>query len=163
MTEDIGRLLHLQVDPFGNDVEILERNVNSRKVRVKWDWGNFKSTEGFPVDDNLINWVIGQEQALKECFLCLDEWVHKLKWLEETQWYESWSDPDKPKLSVKTVISPGPYLLLLGYYSANVPLGATVSAIAESIVMQATSIIHSIGLHEGKPNSSTLFSGRMFG
>ena len=114
MTEDIGRLLPLQVDPFGNDVEILERNVNSRKVRVKWDWGNFKSTEGFPVDDNLINWVIGQEQALKECFLCLDEWVHKLKWLEETQWYESWSDPDKPKLSVKTVISPGPYLLLLG-------------------------------------------------
>jgi Lon-like ATP-dependent protease len=104
----------LQVDPFGNDVEILERNVNSRKVRVKWDWGNFKSTESFPVDDNLINWVIGQEQALKECFLCLDEWVHKLKWLEETKWYESWSDPDKPKLSVKTVISPGPYLLLLG-------------------------------------------------
>jgi Lon-like ATP-dependent protease len=104
----------LPVDPFGNDVEILERNVNSRKVRVEWNWGNFKSTESFPVDDNLINWVIGQEQALKECFLCLDEWVHKLKWLEETKWYESWSDPDKPKLSVKTVISPGPYLLLLG-------------------------------------------------
>jgi Lon-like ATP-dependent protease len=104
----------LQVDPFGNDVEILERNVNSRKVRVEWDWGNFKSTESFPVDDNLINWVIGQEQALKECFLCLDEWVHKLKWLEETKWYESWSNPDKPKPSVKTVISPGPYLLLLG-------------------------------------------------
>jgi Lon-like ATP-dependent protease len=104
----------LPVGPFGNDVEILERNVNNRKVRVEWDWGNFKSTEDFPVDDNLINWVIGQEQALKECFLCLDEWVHKLKWLEETKWYESWSDPDKPKPSVKTVISPGPYLLLLG-------------------------------------------------
>ncbi|MEM3700912.1 MAG: S16 family serine protease [Candidatus Bathyarchaeia archaeon] len=104
----------MQVNPFGNDVEIIERNVNGRKVRVKWDWGNFKSTEGFPVDDNLINWVIGQEQALKECFLCLDEWVHKLKWLEETKWYESWSDPDKPKPSAKTVISPGPYLLLLG-------------------------------------------------
>jgi Lon-like ATP-dependent protease len=104
----------LPVDPFGNDVEILERTVNGRKVRVKWDWGSFKNTEDFPVDDNLINWVIGQEQALKECFLCLDEWVHKLKWLEQTKWYESWSDPDKPKPSTKTVISPGPYLLLLG-------------------------------------------------
>lgn len=105
---------NLQADPFGNDVEIIERTVNGKKVRVKWDWGKFKSTEGFPVDDNLINWVIGQEQALNECFLCLDEWVHKLKWLEKTKWYESWSDPNKPKPSAKTVISPGPYLLLLG-------------------------------------------------
>ena len=104
----------LPVNPFGNDVEILERNVEGRKVRVKWDWGKFESTEGFPVDDNLINWVIGQEQALNECFLCLDEWVHKLRWLEETRWYEIWSDPNKPKPSAKTVISPGPYLLLLG-------------------------------------------------
>jgi len=104
----------LSLDPFGSEVEVLERNVNGRRVRVKWDWGNFKSTEGFPVDDNLINWVIGQEQALKECFLCLDEWVYKLNWLEKTKWYESWSNPDKPKTSAKTVISPGPYLLLLG-------------------------------------------------
>jgi Lon-like ATP-dependent protease len=105
---------HLLVDYFGNDVEILERTVNGKKVRVKWDWGNFKSTEGFPVDDNLINWVIGQDQALQECFLCLEEWVHKLKWLEEKKWYENWSNPDKPKPPAKTIISPGPYLLLLG-------------------------------------------------
>jgi Lon-like ATP-dependent protease len=104
----------LPFDHFGNDVEILERNVNGRRVRVKWDWGEFKNIEGFPVDDNLINWAIGQEQALKECFLCLDEWVHKLKTLEQLKWYESWSNPDKPKPSAKTVISPGPYLLLLG-------------------------------------------------
>jgi Lon-like ATP-dependent protease len=104
----------LQFDHFGNDVEMLERNVNDRKVSVRWDWGNFKSTDGFPVDDNLINWAIGQDQALKECFLCLDEWVHKLQWLEKTKWYESWSDPDKPKPAAKTLISPGPYLLLLG-------------------------------------------------
>ncbi|MGC9345880.1 MAG: hypothetical protein ACP5ER_03705, partial [Candidatus Bathyarchaeales archaeon] len=101
-------------DYFGNEVEILERKVNGRNVRVKWDWGNFRSTEGFPVEDNLINWVIGQDQALKECFLCLDEWVHKLKWLEKTEWYESWSNPNKLKPSTKTTISPGPYLLLLG-------------------------------------------------
>ena len=104
----------MSVEYFGNEVEILERTVNGRKVRVKWNWGNFKSTEGFPVDDNLINWVIGQDQALNECFLCLDEWVHKLKWLEKTKWYENWSNPEKPKPPAKNVISPGPYLLLLG-------------------------------------------------
>ncbi|HVP26579.1 MAG TPA: S16 family serine protease [Candidatus Bathyarchaeia archaeon] len=104
----------MQFDHFGNETEILERNVNGRKIRVKWDWGNFESTEGFPIDDNLINWAVGQEQALKECFLCLDEWVHKLKWLEETKWYENWSNPDNDKPAAKTVISPGPYLLLLG-------------------------------------------------
>jgi Lon-like ATP-dependent protease len=101
-------------DCFGNDTETLERTVKGRKVSVNWDWAKFKNTEGFPVDDNLINWAIGQDQALKECFLCLDEWVHKLKWLEQSKWYESWSRPDKDKTAAKTVISPGPYLLLLG-------------------------------------------------
>ena len=104
----------MTLDAFGEGVETIERAVNGRKIRVTWDWGNFESTEGYPVDDNLINWAIGQEQALKECFLCLDEWVHKLKWLEKTQWYEGWSGPGKEKPSAKTVISPGPYLLLLG-------------------------------------------------
>jgi lon-related putative ATP-dependent protease len=104
----------LQFNHFGSGIEILERNVNGREIKVEWDWGKFESTEGFPVDDNLINWAVGQEQALKECFLCLDEWVRKLKWLEETRWYETWSNPDKNKPSAKTVISPGPYLLLLG-------------------------------------------------
>jgi Lon-like ATP-dependent protease len=99
---------------FGEEVETLERNVKGEKTRTKWDWGNFSSTEGFPVDDNMINWTIGQDQALKECFLCLDEWVHKLKWLEEKKWYENWGNADKNKPSAKTVISPGPYLLLLG-------------------------------------------------
>ena len=99
---------------FGEETETLERNVKGEKTRTKWDWGNFSSTEGFPVDDNMINWTIGQDQALKECFLCLDEWVHKLKWLEEKKWYESWGNADKNKPSAKTAISPGPYLLLLG-------------------------------------------------
>jgi lon-related putative ATP-dependent protease len=99
---------------FGNEVETIERNVNGRKISVRWDWGNFKSTEGFPVDDNLINWAIGQDQALKECFLCLDEWVHKLKWLEKNKWYENWNNPHKLKSQPKVLISPGPYLMLLG-------------------------------------------------
>ncbi|MCS7115103.1 MAG: S16 family serine protease [Nitrososphaerota archaeon] len=104
----------MSVDYFGKDFEVIERKVNGKNVRVAWDWKNFESTKGFPVDDSLINWVIGQDQALKECFLCLDEWVHKLKHLEQNRWYESWSSPDKPKSSAKTLISPGPYLLLLG-------------------------------------------------
>jgi len=107
-------VLNLTLDSFGEDVETLERTVSGRKMTVQWDWGDFKSTEGFPVDDNLINWAIGQEQALKECFLCLDEWVHKLKYLEQNKWYEGWSKADKDKPKAKTVISPGPYLLLLG-------------------------------------------------
>jgi Lon-like ATP-dependent protease len=108
------KVSRLKGEFFGDDVETLERNVNGRNVRVEWDWGNFKSTEGFPTDDNLINWAIGQDQALKECFLCLDEWVHKLKWLEKNKWYESWSSPGKQKAEIKTAISPGPYLMLLG-------------------------------------------------
>lgn len=104
----------LPSDHFGENIETLERTVDGKKVRVKWNWGQFKDTEGFPVDDNLIDWAIGQDQALKECFLCLDEWVHKLKWLEKIKWYESWSNRDKSKPAVKTTISPGPYLLLLG-------------------------------------------------
>jgi ATP-dependent Lon protease len=99
---------------FGNEVETIERDVSGRKISVQWDWGNFKSTEGFPVDDNLINWAIGQDQALKECFLCLDEWVHKLKWLEKNKWYENWNNPHKLKSQPKVLISPGPYLMLLG-------------------------------------------------
>lgn len=104
----------MALDHFGEGIEVLRRKVGGRDVAVKWDWKKFKTTEGFPVDDNLINRVIGQEQALSECFLCLDEWVHKLKHLDETEWYESWSHQKKSKPSAKTVISPGPYLLLLG-------------------------------------------------
>ncbi|MEM2118540.1 MAG: S16 family serine protease [Candidatus Bathyarchaeia archaeon] len=104
----------MALDHFGNGKETIEKTVNGKKTKVKWDWGTFQTTQGYPVDDNLINWAIGQDQALQECFLCLDEWVHKLKWLEKTKWYERWSKADKDKPSAKTVISPGPYLLLLG-------------------------------------------------
>ena len=104
----------MSFDHFGEGIEALTRNVEERTIKVRWDWGKFKTTEGFPVDENMINWVIGQDQALNEGFLCLDEWVHKLKHLEQSQWYASWSQADQPKPSAKTVISPGPYLLLLG-------------------------------------------------
>ena len=70
---------------FGEGAETLTRDVEGRTVKVEWDWNKFQTTEGYPLDDNMINWVIGQEQALNESFLCLDEWVHKLKHLEQTQ------------------------------------------------------------------------------
>jgi Lon-like ATP-dependent protease len=105
---------HNQESYFGEETETLERVVNGKKVSVAWDWSKFLSTEGFPIDDNLITWVIGQDRALQECFLCLDEWAHKLKWLETQKWYEEWKEPSKSKPAVKTKLSPGPYLLLLG-------------------------------------------------
>ena len=104
----------MSFDHFGVGTETLTRDVEGRTVKVRWNWGKFKTTEGFPVDDNMINWVIGQEQALSESFLCLNEWVHKLKHLEQAHWYERWSNPAQPKPLTKNVISPGPYLLLLG-------------------------------------------------
>ena len=58
------------MDYFGEDEEVIRGK--------KWNWKAFKSTEDYPVSDNLLEWVIGQERALNECYLCLEEWVHKL-------------------------------------------------------------------------------------
>lgn len=91
---------------FGNDSE----EING----IMWNWSNFKSTEGFPVSENLLDWVIGQDKALEECYLCLDEWTHKLKWINEEEWYKSWGDPNSEKPPPKRFIPAGPYLFLLG-------------------------------------------------
>jgi len=93
-------------DFFGRGIE---------KIRnIKWNWSKFKSTKDFPVSNNLLDWVVGQDQALKECYLCLDEWVHKLKWMENEEWFKSWEDKDAEKPSAKKFLPAGPYLLLLG-------------------------------------------------
>ncbi|MCK4477237.1 AAA family ATPase [Candidatus Bathyarchaeota archaeon] len=94
------------MDYFGEEIETIRGK--------KWNWRTFKSTEGYPVSDNLLDWVIGQERALNECYLCLDEWVHKLKNLEKEKWYDAWKDPDKEKPNATKAAPPGPYLLLLG-------------------------------------------------
>ncbi|MEJ2127100.1 MAG: hypothetical protein P8X84_06335 [Candidatus Bathyarchaeota archaeon] len=94
------------MDYFGEDKEAIKGK--------EWDWKNFESTNGYPVSDNLLDWVIGQERALDECYLCLDEWVHKLKNLKEENWYDAWTDPNKEKPTVTKTAPPGPYLLLLG-------------------------------------------------
>lgn len=81
---------------------------------VEWDWENFHSTEGFPLSTKLLDWVIGQDQAMKECYLCLDEWVHKLRNLDKDNWWKDWEKPDNIKPTIKKKLSPGPYLFLLG-------------------------------------------------
>jgi Lon-like ATP-dependent protease len=81
---------------------------------VEWDWENFHSTEGFPLSTKLLDWVIGQDQAMKECYLCLDEWVHKLKNLDKDNWWKDWENPENAKPTIKKKLSPGPYLFLLG-------------------------------------------------
>ena len=79
-----------------------------------WDWENFTTTEGFPVSENLLDWIIGQDQALTECYLCLDEWINKLTRLGKLNWWSDWEDPNKDKTGAKDKLVPGPYLLLLG-------------------------------------------------
>lgn len=94
------------MDYFGKEAEVIRHK--------KWNWKTFESTKGYPVSRNLLDWVIGQERALDECYLCLDEWVHKLDYLKKEKWYESWKDPKKEKRKSAKMVPPGPYLLLLG-------------------------------------------------
>lgn len=51
---------------------------------------------------------------MKECYLCLDEWVHKLKNLDKDDWWKDWDRPENSKPVIKKKLSPGPYLFLLG-------------------------------------------------
>lgn len=91
---------------FGKDIE---------KIRGKnWDWNKFASTKKFPISKHLLDWVIGQDFALKECFLCLDEWRYKLKYLQKKKWYKPWLKIEEEKPIAKQMLTPGPYLLLLG-------------------------------------------------
>jgi len=93
-------------DYFGEETELLRGK--------KWNWKTFKTTEDYPVSSSLLEWVIGQERALNECYLCLEEWVHKLKHLEKEEWYSAWKNPKNDKQNSSKAVPPGPYLLLLG-------------------------------------------------
>jgi lon-related putative ATP-dependent protease len=91
---------------FGEDTETIRGR--------EWNWKSFTSTEGYPVSPSLLDWVIGQERALNECYLCLEEWVHKLKTLEKGEWYDAWKEHEKEKPNATKGAPPGPYLFLLG-------------------------------------------------
>lgn len=84
------------------------------KNEKKWKWQTFKSTKGFPIPSRLLDWVIGQEKALEETKLCIDEWINKLLWLKKKNWWKDFESPDKPKPPPKEWLPSGPFLLLLG-------------------------------------------------
>jgi Lon-like ATP-dependent protease len=67
------------------------------KSDEKWDWEHFQSTVNYPVSPDLIDWIIGQEHAIEECKLCIDEWVNKLGWLNEKKWWKPFEIIEKPK------------------------------------------------------------------
>jgi len=94
------------MDYFGEGKEI----INNKE----WDWSTFKDTSKYPVSKKMLDWVIGQEKAMEECSLCLDEWIHKLKLLKKRKWWKAWEKPEAEKPVARTKLSPGPYLLLLG-------------------------------------------------
>lgn len=102
----------------------------------KWKWETFETTKDFPVSSNLIDWIVGQEHAIKECKLCVDEWVDKLQWLKEKKWWKAfdvvetrreakifghhlfWFKKNKmifnPKPPIREMLPAGPFLLMLG-------------------------------------------------
>jgi len=80
----------------------------------KWKWQTFKSTKGFPIPKQLLQWVIGQDKALEETKLCIDEWINKLLWLKKKNWWKDFESPNKPKPPPKEWLPSGPFLLLLG-------------------------------------------------
>lgn len=85
------------------------------KIRNKiWNWLTFKSTKGFPVSKKLLDWVVGQDRAMDEVQLCIDEWLYKLKYLQKSKWYEPWLNVETEKPLLQKTLTPGPYLLLLG-------------------------------------------------
>jgi len=106
------------------------------KSDENWDWENFLSTTNYPVSPNLIDWIIGQEHAIQECKLCINEWVNKLEWLNEKKWWKAFEIVEKrkefkifgrhifwykgkelifnPKPTPKEMLPAGPFLLMLG-------------------------------------------------
>jgi len=86
-----------------------------QKIKGKiWDWANFKTTKGFPISDELLDWVIGQDKAIEECKLCIDEWIQKLLRLKKQRWWQAFEDPMGDKPPPKEWLPSGPFLLMLG-------------------------------------------------
>jgi len=78
---------------------------------IPWDWANFQSTEGFPISEQLFDWVIGQSEAVDKTELAVDQWIYKLLWMQREGLLE--------RGSLKTTktwekMPPGPFILMLG-------------------------------------------------
>ena len=54
---------NLSFEYFGSGTETINYTIQERNLKIRWNWGKFKTTEGFPINDSLLSQVIGQEQA----------------------------------------------------------------------------------------------------
>jgi len=103
---------------FGDEVEIIRG--------IQWDWTNFKTTKNFPVSNILLDWVVGQEEALGEINLAANQWIHKLRWMRGEGLLKgdkkvgilgrikNGIDVAKRFIRGRPKLPPGPYVLLLG-------------------------------------------------
>lgn len=73
-----------------------------------------KTLKGFPVDDNIVNWVIGQDQVLKSASYAFTSGFTNLSALKMQSDVITGVNPISLNLQQKQLISPGSYLLLLG-------------------------------------------------
>lgn len=75
-------------------------------------WAEFKHTGEILVPKDFERWLIGQERMKEEFFLNLEEWVRKMKDIQELRKAGKADDKDAMKAFLKE--RPGPYLLYIG-------------------------------------------------
>lgn len=121
---------------FGKDKE----EINGKL----WDWATFTTTEGYPISENLLDWVVGQDKAMLECKLCIDEWIHKLKGLKKKQWWKVFENPEGYKPQPKEMMPAGPFLFMAG------DAGTGKSLIGRALAGYMTDLYkkHNLSLHD---------------
>lgn len=104
-----------------SQTEFVKPELSSSKIDdffgstdTRWNWERFQSTQGFPVSEELMDWIIGQERAITECKLCIDEWIAKLLYLKKKEWWKAFENPMGHKPQSKEMLPAGPFLLMLG-------------------------------------------------
>ena len=75
-------------------------------------WKEFRHTGEILIPDDLEKWLIGQERMKEEFFLNLEEWVRKMKDIQELRRQGKADDKDAMRRFLKE--RPGPYLLYIG-------------------------------------------------
>lgn len=80
----------------------------------EWNWKKFKTLKRFPLPKRMIDYVIGQDNVLKEIHLCIDEWINKLLYLRKKKWWKKFENPENPDKNLKEMLPAGPFVLMLG-------------------------------------------------